>query len=118
MTFSLLHLSLRSSAQDTDHSKLTVLSSDVALGYFSSLEFTTDLELSLPFVREMCHYARTVHDHRKNSNGQTTETVDRFEDGHWSPSRPSTTIDSMDLEDGETFLPPVRTFQSSKTFRA
>lgn len=99
-----------------NHSYTDSLVSDVALGYFSSLEFTTDLEISLPFVREMCHYARTVHDRGKNGSNQTTETIDNFECGHWAPNGPSTTTDSMDMENDEIFLPPVRTFRFFSRF--
>lgn len=35
---------------------------DIALGYFSNIEFATDLELSLSFAREMCHYIRFAID--------------------------------------------------------
>jgi hypothetical protein len=41
--------------------------SDIALGYFSNLEFTADLELSFPFVREMYHYVRFAVDQMKNN---------------------------------------------------
>ena len=35
---------------------------DIALGYFSSLELVTNLELSLSFARDMCHFARLAVD--------------------------------------------------------
>ena len=44
--------------------------SDIALGYFFNIEFATDLELSLPFVREMCHYARLAVDQKKEIGQQ------------------------------------------------
>jgi hypothetical protein len=31
---------------------------DMALGYFSNIEFVTNLEMSFRFVREMCQFAR------------------------------------------------------------
>ncbi|KAJ9610300.1 hypothetical protein H2200_005077 [Cladophialophora chaetospira] len=44
-------------------SGMTNEGSDIALGYFSNLEFATDFELSFrPFAREMCHYARLAVD--------------------------------------------------------
>lgn len=44
---------------------------DVALGYCSNLEFATDLEVKLSFVRDLCNFARLAverNDYMNNSN--------------------------------------------------
>lgn len=38
--------------------------SDVAFGYFSQLEFSSGLEISLPFTREICNIVRRAMDER------------------------------------------------------
>ncbi|KAL5603881.1 hypothetical protein FOVSG1_006631 [Fusarium oxysporum f. sp. vasinfectum] len=53
-------------------------SKDVALGYFSHVEFATDLEFSLPFARELCQYARLAVDQQhedKQKNLINTENT-------------------------------------------
>ena len=49
--------------------------SDIALGYFSNVEFATDLELSLPFVRELCHYARLAVDQMQKNKQQGVDEM-------------------------------------------
>ncbi|KAH8691680.1 fungal-specific transcription factor domain-containing protein [Talaromyces proteolyticus] len=52
----------------TAQSDLVLL--DMALGYFSNIEFVTGLELSFRFVREMCHFARlAVEEMQKTKQG-------------------------------------------------
>lgn len=52
--------------------ELIKVHTDIALGYFSSLELVTNLELSLSFARDMCHFARLAVD----SNNKALEKED------------------------------------------
>lgn len=47
--------------------------SDMALGYFSNIEFVTDLELSFRFVREMCQFARLAVEEMHKKNQESDE---------------------------------------------
>ncbi|KAK6371390.1 hypothetical protein LTS17_009121 [Exophiala oligosperma] len=42
---------------------------EIAVGYFSSLELTTDFELSVSLVREMSHFARLALERGNNEIG-------------------------------------------------
>lgn len=69
---------LRDPTASTIQSDLVLL--DIAFGYFSNLEFATDLELSLPFVRELCHYARLVGARGKDNNSNNSTSVQQNKD--------------------------------------
>lgn len=59
-----LHLVSENRAS-TDHSHFA----EIAVGYFSSLELTTDFELSVSLVREMSHFARLALERGNNEIG-------------------------------------------------
>ncbi|KAF2810174.1 uncharacterized protein BDZ99DRAFT_387355, partial [Mytilinidion resinicola] len=54
-----------SRSMTTIQSDLAIL--DIAVGYFSSVEFATEFELKLSFARELCHYAHLAVDQKKKS---------------------------------------------------
>lgn len=44
---------------------------DMALGYFSNIEFVTNLEMSFRFVREMCQFARLAVEEMQETKENT-----------------------------------------------
>jgi hypothetical protein len=48
---------------------------DTAFGYFSQLEFASDLEISLPCTREICHIVRRAMEQRNKVQEQGVDST-------------------------------------------
>ncbi|KIW86779.1 uncharacterized protein Z519_12565 [Cladophialophora bantiana CBS 173.52] len=91
---------LRDTTQSTVQSDLVLL--DIALGYFSNLEFVTGLQLPRLFVRELCHFARLAVEHKEETQENSVEQINNGEiRGHGS-SRTANLTDAVALDDTST----------------
>ena len=73
----------------------------MALGYFSNVEFVTDLQISFRFVRDMCHFARlAVEEMQKNKRENSdinTAKLSPMSQGDMSHPLASDRVDNFPL---------------------